>query len=243
MSQVKFYSRTLTNAEIEKISTKGQPLSEIATGSTLLHYEDTEFQATLQKLDSMEMRSTQVLFSATSLSHVKSHDVEDEMMWELSLCPVPVRVQLFVEGLAVAAAPLIMQQRTKHAACPSKNMNIFLDKQLELIQTTSSNSGGRGDVRPSLNTVQDVYACKGRDPQIGGEHYGVPATTLNISDTPENVFADFLYAVAENEVLVRGEHHDILLAPEFIDRGTVEAVRQSCAAFTSQRSEIPQSWT
>ena len=82
---------------------------------------------------------------------------------------------------------------------------------------------------PSTKTRDDVYECLDQTP-VTAKHYGLNTTTLQKTSG----FADFLFTMADNEVIVRDQQ--VLPAREFLDTET-DSAKIVCLFYTPSNGD------
>jgi len=126
---------------------------------------------------------------------------------------VPKVEATFPEQLLLAAPPLLFQQRGDAELCNLTAMQIFLQQQFDLVR--ASHCRIASDC-PKTTSQADIYTCKTQSAGTS-KHFGLNTKTLQ----GESGFADFLYTMADNDVIVREEQ--VLLTREFLDPETTSA--------------------
>ena len=117
------------------------------------------------------------------------------------------------EQLLLAAPPLLFQQRGVARPCNLTAMQSFLKRQYELLRV--SHCIIASDC-PNTKSQADIFKCKTQMADVS-RHFGLNATSLQGAIG----YADFLYTMADNDVIVREE--TVLPALEFLDTATTSA--------------------
>jgi len=92
-------------------------------------------------------------------------------------------------------------------------MQIFLQQQFDLVR--ASHCREASDC-PKTKSQADIYTCKTQSADTS-KHFGLNTTSLQ----GNTGFADFLYTMADNDVIVREEQ--VLPTREFLDTETISA--------------------
>jgi hypothetical protein len=128
--------------------------------------------------------------------------------------PIAKSVLSFSERILLASPPLIFQQRRDDRACNISAMQLFLEQQLNLVRASHCRVDGEC---PDTESRNDIYTCDSDTP-VTGTHFGLNTTTLR----GQTGFADFLFTMADNEVIVRDQQ--LIPAREFLDMQTKSAM-------------------
>jgi len=122
-------------------------------------------------------------------------------------------IHTHTEQLLLAAPPLLFQQRGEAHLCNRTAMQTFLQRQFDLLR--ESHCIIASDC-PNTKSPADIYKCKTQTADVS-RHFGLNATALQGAIG----YADFLYTMADNDVIVREE--TVLPALEFLDTATTSA--------------------
>jgi len=126
---------------------------------------------------------------------------------------IPKVEATFPEQLLLAAPPLLFQQRGEAHLCNLTAMQTFLNQQFDLVG--ASHCRIASDC-PNTQSQGDIYKCKTQTADKS-KHFGLNTTMLQGAIG----YADFLYTMADNEVIVRED--TVLPALEFLDTETTSA--------------------